>query len=165
MLRCRLPPGPLAHPLRQRRCLHVSTSRWEALPPQPAPGRKERRQSKIFTSADEAVADIKSGTTILSGGEYLRPIKRHAFWAQMLSSKGFGLCGVADSLIAAISRRPDISNLTAASNNAGLGEKGLGEVLVPFHPTHSADAFVFANRKADSQRATIKGHLQLHRYQ
>lgn len=35
---------------------------------QVAPGNKERRQSKIFYSADEAVADIKSGSTILSGG-------------------------------------------------------------------------------------------------
>lgn len=35
---------------------------------QVAPGNKERRQSKIFYSADEAVADMKSGSTILSGG-------------------------------------------------------------------------------------------------
>lgn len=35
---------------------------------QVAPGNKERRQSKIFYSADEAIADIKPGSTVLSGG-------------------------------------------------------------------------------------------------
>ncbi|KAL4877910.1 hypothetical protein BJY04DRAFT_197073 [Aspergillus karnatakaensis] len=66
----------------------------------------DRSASKLFKNADEAVADIKSGSTILSSG--------------------FGLCGVADTIISAIGRRgPDnIHSLTAVSNNAGAPGKG-----------------------------------------
>ncbi|KAJ5919422.1 hypothetical protein N7466_010365 [Penicillium verhagenii] len=71
----------------------------------------ERGASKLFKDADAAVADIKSGSTILSSG--------------------FGLCGVAESsiletIINAMGRRgPDqLHSLTAVSNNAGSAGKG-----------------------------------------
>ncbi|KAI9367665.1 hypothetical protein BJX61DRAFT_282372 [Aspergillus egyptiacus] len=66
----------------------------------------DRADSKLFNNADEAVADLKSGSTILSSG--------------------FGLCGVADTLISAIRRRgpENINSLTAVSNNAGAPGKG-----------------------------------------
>ncbi|KAL4959200.1 3-oxoacid CoA-transferase [Aspergillus stella-maris] len=66
----------------------------------------DRAASKLFKDADAAVADLQSGSTILSSG--------------------FGLCGVADTLISAIGRRgPDgIHSLTAVSNNAGAPGKG-----------------------------------------
>ena len=70
---------------------------------------KQRGGSKVYRSADEAVADIKSGSTILSAG--------------------FGLCGVAETVIQAIQRRgvDSLHSLTAVSNNAGAaGEGGLG---------------------------------------
>lgn len=65
-----------------------------------------RGESKLFPSADDAVADIKSGSTILSAG--------------------FGLCGVAETLIQAITRRGahDLHSLTAVSNNAGISNVG-----------------------------------------
>ena len=65
-----------------------------------------RGQSKLFKDADAAVADIKSGSTLLSSG--------------------FGLCGVADTLINAIHRRgrDSLNSLTAVSNNAGVEGKG-----------------------------------------
>ncbi|KAE8387361.1 hypothetical protein BDV23DRAFT_128580 [Aspergillus alliaceus] len=65
-----------------------------------------RGASKIFKNADEAVADLKSGSTILSSG--------------------FGLCGVADTLLSAIHRRgpENLHSLTAVSNNAGAPGKG-----------------------------------------
>ncbi|EED12162.1 coenzyme A transferase, putative [Talaromyces stipitatus ATCC 10500] len=65
-----------------------------------------RSESKLFSSADDAVADIKSGSTILSAG--------------------FGLCGVAETLIQAIARRgaQDLHSLTAVSNNAGVAKVG-----------------------------------------
>ncbi|KAL4812075.1 hypothetical protein BDW67DRAFT_193996 [Aspergillus spinulosporus] len=68
--------------------------------------RIDRAASKLFRSADDAVADIESGSTILSSG--------------------FGLCGVADTLINAIARRgaENIHSLTAVSNNAGAPGKG-----------------------------------------
>jgi 3-oxoacid CoA-transferase len=66
----------------------------------------DRAASKLFKSADEAVADIQSGSTILSAG--------------------FGLCGVAETLINAIKKRgvESLHSLTAVSNNAGI--EGLG---------------------------------------
>ncbi|KAL6232035.1 hypothetical protein BDW75DRAFT_28612 [Aspergillus navahoensis] len=68
--------------------------------------RIDRAASKLFKSADDAVADIESGSTILSSG--------------------FGLCGVADTIITAIARRgaKNIHSLTAVSNNAGAPDKG-----------------------------------------
>lgn len=70
-----------------------------------------RGESKLFSSADEAVADLRSGSTILSAG--------------------FGLCGVAETLIQAISRRSrDLHSLTAVSNNAGVANVGGLALLV-----------------------------------
>ncbi|KAJ6094257.1 hypothetical protein N7467_003102 [Penicillium canescens] len=66
----------------------------------------ERGGSKLFKDADAAVADLKSGSTILSSG--------------------FGLCGVAETLINAMHRRgaDQLHSLTAVSNNAGAAGKG-----------------------------------------
>ncbi|PLB37210.1 3-oxoacid CoA-transferase [Aspergillus candidus] len=66
----------------------------------------DRSASKLFKTADSAVADLQSGSLILSSG--------------------FGLCGVAETLIAAIARRgrQDLHSLTAVSNNAGVPDKG-----------------------------------------
>ncbi|KAE8148601.1 3-oxoacid CoA-transferase [Aspergillus avenaceus] len=65
-----------------------------------------RGASKLFKNADEAVADLVSGSTILSAG--------------------FGLCGVAETIISAIHRRgpKSLHSLTAVSNNAGAPGKG-----------------------------------------
>ena len=66
----------------------------------------KRTASKVFRTADEAVADVQSGSTVLSAG--------------------FGLCGVAETLIAALHRRgrDSLHSLTAVSNNAGIEGKG-----------------------------------------
>ncbi|ROV90131.1 hypothetical protein VPNG_09802 [Cytospora leucostoma] len=74
----------------------------------PAPN---RGGSKLFPDADAAVADIQSGSTILSAG--------------------FGLCGVAETLITALHRRgkDGLHSLTAVSNNAGVEGKGGLSVL------------------------------------
>ncbi|BDD56288.1 hypothetical protein MPDQ_002050 [Monascus purpureus] len=66
----------------------------------------DRSSSKVFKNADEAVADIKSGSTILSAG--------------------FGLCGVAETIIQAMARRgrENLHSLKAVSNNAGLAGRG-----------------------------------------
>lgn len=67
------------------------------------------KTKKVFDSVDEAVKDVKSGDTLLSGG--------------------FGLCGTPDTLIDALARRPEVTKLTAVSNNAGAGQNGLGKLL------------------------------------
>ncbi|SZF03804.1 unnamed protein product [Blumeria hordei] len=65
--------------------------------------------SKIFPSAATALEDIKSNTTILFGG--------------------FGLCGVPNTLINELTKKPHISSITAVSNNAGTDNSGLGKLL------------------------------------
>lgn len=73
---------------------------------EPLAPRIVRGESKLFSSADDAVADLRSGSTILSAG--------------------FGLCGVAETLIQAIAHRGanDLHSLTAVSNNAGVAKVG-----------------------------------------
>ncbi|KAF4336959.1 succinyl-:3-ketoacid-coenzyme A transferase mitochondrial precursor [Fusarium beomiforme] len=65
--------------------------------------------NKIVTSAAEALKDMKPNTTLLCGG--------------------FGLCGVPDSLINEVLNKPDVTGLTAVSNNAGTDNFGLGKLL------------------------------------
>ncbi|KAL7795083.1 hypothetical protein V8C37DRAFT_401197 [Trichoderma ceciliae] len=67
---------------------------------------QSRPKSKLYESADAAVADVQSGSTILSSG--------------------FGLCGIAETLIQALRRRgrESLHSLTAVSNNAGLEGRG-----------------------------------------
>ncbi|KAH6644748.1 hypothetical protein C7974DRAFT_430447 [Boeremia exigua] len=66
----------------------------------------DRSKSKLWASADEAVADVQSGSTVLSAG--------------------FGLCGIAETLIQALKKRgpESLHSLTAVSNNAGIEEVG-----------------------------------------
>lgn len=54
---------------------------------------------KPLVTAEEAIKDIRSGSTVLSGG--------------------FGLCGIPEKLIQALNSRTDIRELTVVSNNAG----------------------------------------------
>ena len=63
---------------------------------------------KVLATADEAVAVIADGATIMMGG--------------------FGLCGIPEHLIAALHRR-GIKNLTVISNNAGIDQFGVGPLL------------------------------------
>ena len=63
---------------------------------------------KTVASADEAVADLTDGATLMAGG--------------------FGLCGIPENLIQAIHRR-GTRDLTVISNNCGIDGKGLGLLL------------------------------------
>ncbi|CAK7245829.1 MAG: hypothetical protein STHCBS139747_007429 [Sporothrix thermara] len=65
-----------------------------------------RGGEKVFKTADDAVADIASGSVILSAG--------------------FGLSGVPETLIEALRRRgpESLNSLTAVSNNAGVEGRG-----------------------------------------
>ncbi|KAH7927093.1 3-oxoacid CoA-transferase [Leucogyrophana mollusca] len=67
------------------------------------------KKRKVWDSVDEAVADVKSGDILLSGG--------------------FGLCGTPETLISALARRTGVHGLTAVSNNAGSGDGGLVKML------------------------------------
>ena len=63
---------------------------------------------KTIASADEAAALVPDGATIMMGG--------------------FGLCGIPETLIAALHRR-GTRDLTILSNNAGVDEFGIGILL------------------------------------
>ncbi|KAK1624203.1 coenzyme A transferase [Colletotrichum phormii] len=90
----------------------------------------KRGSSKLYASADEAVADIKSGSTILSSG--------------------FGLCGVADTIIGALNRRgsENLHSLTAVSNNAGQEGKGGLAVLTKAGQVNRLILSFLGNNKA-----------------
>lgn len=64
---------------------------------------------KIFKDANSALFDIKSGDTLMSGG--------------------FGLCGIAENCIDALTQI-DIKNLTVISNNIGNSGRGLVKILI-----------------------------------
>ncbi|KAG4414022.1 hypothetical protein IFR04_012838 [Cadophora malorum] len=92
------------------RQLHTTLIRYEqkantSAKRDPAP-KVVRGGSKVYKNADEAVADLKSGSIVLSAG--------------------FGLCGTAETIIAAIEKRgkDGLGSLTAVSNNAGSGSGG-----------------------------------------
>ena len=62
--------------------------------------------SKVFPDATSAVADIKDGSKLCVGG--------------------FGVCGLPENLIEALSKQ-GAKDLVCVSNNAGLDDAGLGK--------------------------------------
>nr|POF17966.1 succinyl-coa:3-ketoacid coenzyme a transferase 1, mitochondrial [Quercus suber] len=91
---------------------------------------KVRGQSKVFDSVDEAVADIQSGSMVLSAG--------------------FGLCGTAETIIAAMARRgpESLHSLTAVSNNAGTAIGGGLSPLIASGQINRAICSFLGNNKA-----------------
>ena len=63
---------------------------------------------KRLKFAEDAIANLQDGATVLMGG--------------------FGLCGIPENLIAAV-RRKGTKNLTVVSNNAGVDDFGIGLLL------------------------------------
>ena len=65
--------------------------------------------NKVYSSAKDALQDVvQDGQTLAVGG--------------------FGLCGIPESLIAAL-KQTGVKNLTCISNNAGVDGFGLGLLL------------------------------------
>ena len=94
--------------------------------------------NKIFPSADAAVADLEDGASILVGG--------------------FGLCGIPENLIAAVHRK-GVRNLTVISNNAGLGDWGLGILLSTRQISRVIGSYVGENKRLEEQ--ALKGEVDL----
>ncbi|BGP17140.1 hypothetical protein JCM10213_005236 [Rhodosporidiobolus nylandii] len=86
--------------------------------------------SKIWSSPEEAVKDVKGDSILLSGG--------------------FGLCGTADTLIGALSKRPEVKNLTCVSNNAGVGKFGLGALLHSGQISRMISSYLGTNKHFES---------------
>ena len=94
--------------------------------------------NKQIASADEAVALIPDGATIMMGG--------------------FGLCGIPETLIAALLRR-GTRELTVISNNAGVDDFGIGVLLRSRQVRKMISTYVGENKEFERQFLT--GELEV----
>ena len=86
--------------------------------------------NKVRATADEAVADVPDGASIMMGG--------------------FGLCGIPEHLIAALHRR-GTKNLTIISNNAGIDDFGVGPLLKSRQIRKMIATYVGENKEFERQ--------------
>jgi 3-oxoacid CoA-transferase subunit A len=94
--------------------------------------------NKVLASADEAVALIPDGATIMMGG--------------------FGLCGIPEHLIQALRDR-GTRNLTVISNNAGVDDFGIGILLKTRQVKKMISTYVGENQ--EFERQFITGELEV----
>lgn len=95
--------------------------------------------NKVYPDAATALADIvKDGQTIAVGG--------------------FGLCGIPEALIAAL-RDSGVKNLTAISNNAGVDDAGLGQLLMTRQIRKMISSYVGENK--EFERQYLAGELEV----
>ena len=76
----------------------------------------------------------------------------------LLAIGGFGLCGIPESLIAAL-RETGVKNLTIASNNAGIDHLGLGVLLESRQVRKMISSYVGEN--AEFERQFLSGELEV----
>jgi 3-oxoacid CoA-transferase subunit A len=93
---------------------------------------------KVVASADEAVADVPDGATIVVGG--------------------FGLCGIPENLIGALVKS-DVKDLTIVSNNCGVDDWGLGLLLARRQIRKMVSSYVGEN--AEFERQFLSGELEV----
>ena len=97
------------------------------------------KRDKVYPSAAQALADIvRDGQTLAVGG--------------------FGLCGIPESLIAAL-RDTGAKNLTVISNNAGVDGFGLGQLLSTRQIRKMISSYVGENK--EFERQYLAGELEL----
>jgi 3-oxoacid CoA-transferase subunit A len=96
--------------------------------------------NKVFASADEAIADIQDGATVMVGG--------------------FGLCGIPENLIRAMVKK-GVKNLNTISNNVGVDEFGLGLMLYAGQIRTHKGSYVGENRLLEEMVLTGKIDLEL----
>lgn len=94
--------------------------------------------NKIFSDADAAIHDLKDGASVMVGG--------------------FGLCGIPENLIDAV-RRKGVRNLTVISNNAGVGDFGLGRLLGTRQISRVIGSYVGENKRLEE--LALKGEVEL----
>jgi 3-oxoacid CoA-transferase subunit A len=93
---------------------------------------------KVVGSADQAVADVFDGATLVVGG--------------------FGLCGIPENLIAALERL-GVGDLTVVSNNCGVDDWGLGVLLGAKRIRKMVSSYVGEN--AEFERQFLSGELEV----
>jgi 3-oxoacid CoA-transferase subunit A len=94
--------------------------------------------NKVLASAEEAVARIPDGATVMMGG--------------------FGLCGIPEHLIAALHAR-GTRDLTVISNNAGVDEFGIGVLLKSRQVRKMISTYVGENK--EFERQFLAGELEV----
>ena len=96
--------------------------------------------NKVFANADEAIADINDGATIMVGG--------------------FGLCGIPENLIRALVDK-GVKNLNTISNNVGVDEFGLGLMLYAGQIRSHKGSYVGENKLLEDMVLTGRIDLEL----
>src|SRR5262245_2350893 len=96
--------------------------------------------NKVLAGADEAVAGIPDGATIMMGG--------------------FGLCGIPENLIAALHRR-GTKDLTVISNNAGIDDFGIGILMRARQVRKMIATYVGENKEFERQFLTGEVDVEL----
>jgi 3-oxoacid CoA-transferase subunit A len=94
--------------------------------------------NKVLASAEEAVERIRDGATIMMGG--------------------FGLCGIPETLIAALHAR-GTKDLTVISNNAGIDDFGIGVLLRTRQVRKMISTYVGENK--EFERQYLSGELEV----
>ncbi|MBU2914875.1 MULTISPECIES: CoA transferase subunit A [Reichenbachiella] len=94
--------------------------------------------NKIVNNAQEAIADIHDGMTLMLGG--------------------FGLCGIPENAIAALVKS-GVKELTCISNNAGVDDFGLGLLLQQKQIKKMISSYVGEN--AEFERQLLNGELEV----
>ena len=94
--------------------------------------------NKVYANADDAIADIPDGATIMSGG--------------------FGLCGIPENLIGALQRK-GVRDLTVISNNAGISDSGMGRLLHTRQIKKLIGSYVGENKVLEEQ--VLKNEIDL----
>jgi len=95
--------------------------------------------SKVYPTAAAALEGVaRDGITIMSGG--------------------FGLCGIPENLIVAL-RDSGVKGLTVISNNAGVDEFGLGQLLKTRQIRKMVSSYVGENK--EFERQYLAGELEL----
>ena len=94
--------------------------------------------NKLSKNADEAIADITDGQTLMLGG--------------------FGLCGIPENCIAALVKK-GIKNLTCISNNAGVDDFGIGLMLQKKQVKKMIASYVGENM--EFERQLLSGELEV----
>lgn len=74
---------------------------------------------------------------------------------------GFGLCGVPDTLINEVHNRPDLTGLTAVSNNAGTDTSGLGKLLKTKQVKKMIASYIGENKTFEKMYLTGEIDLEL----
>lgn len=94
--------------------------------------------NKVYSGAQDAIQDIKDGSTLMLGG--------------------FGLCGIPENSIAALVKT-GVKNLTCISNNAGVDDFGLGFLLKTRQIKKMISSYVGEN--AEFERQLLQGELEV----